>query len=193
VSNARKAVVTTVANMIAISTLIENGQTIPEELKAGVEHFSECISKFQARGQGDFHWRQERDCFIGCWYKLAQGSKDTVPQTEITFEELNTGVSELISSGGFPEVISGAVKPKSGRQRKGKQYREKSQPPAEDEVQAEPEQVAQEEVQAQPEPEEQAAEEEPVEAEQPEEQAAEVEVEPEQEAEREADEPAEEG
>lgn len=192
VSNARKAVVTTIANMIAISTLLENGQTIPEELKAGVEHFSECISKFQARGQGDFHWRQERDCFIGCWTKLAQGSQDTVPHTDITFEELNTGVSELISSGGFPEVIAGTVKPKSGRQRKGKQYREKSQPPAEEEAQAEPEQPVQEEVQAQPEPEVTAQEEEEpaVEAEQPEEAAAEAE--PEQEALQEGDEPEEE-
>lgn len=194
VANARKAVVTTVANMIAVTTLLDNGQTIPEDLKAGVEHFSECISKLQARSQGEVHWRQERDCFICCWTKLAQGSQDTVPHTDITFEELNTGVSELISSGGFPETITGAVKPKSGRQRKGKQYREKSQPPAEEEAQAEPEQVNELEEPVQPEPiigapEEPADE---VEAEQAEEVAEEAEAEPEQEAAQEAEEPVEE-
>jgi hypothetical protein len=45
---------------------------------------------------------------------------------------LITAVSEQISSGSYPELLNGSAKPKSGRQRKQKQYREKSELPTEE-------------------------------------------------------------
>jgi hypothetical protein len=149
VANVRKATVTTIANMITLTSFLENGQVVPEEIEEGVRHFSECINKLQARVQGQVTWRQERDSFINSWTKLAMGSHDSVPHTDSTFEDLYTAVSEQISSGSYPEVLTGSAKPKSGRQRKPKQNKDKSDPPVE-------EQEAVEQIDAQPQPVEEA-------------------------------------
>ena len=114
VEKARKGVITTVANMISMKLMQECGQSIPENIDEGVKHFSECLNKLLCRNQGAIHWRQERDCFIQCWTKLAQGSQDTVPHTETSFEELAQGIAESISSGGIAEVITCNCAPVSG-------------------------------------------------------------------------------
>ena len=43
--------------MITMTSLLENGQSLPEEIEEGVRHFAESINKLQARVQGQVHWR----------------------------------------------------------------------------------------------------------------------------------------
>jgi hypothetical protein len=57
-----------------MTSLLENGQALPDDIEEGVRHFSESINNLQGRVQGQVHWRQERDTFINCWTKLAQSS-----------------------------------------------------------------------------------------------------------------------
>jgi len=52
------------------------------------------------------NWRQDRDVLINDFKKLVTQSKDLIDFTEITYEDLNTGVAESISSNNFPEIIS---------------------------------------------------------------------------------------
>jgi len=51
------------------------------------------------------NWRQDRDVLINDFKKLVTQSKDLIDFTEITYEDLNTGVAESISSNNFPEII----------------------------------------------------------------------------------------
>ena len=53
-----------------------------------------------------FSWRQERDSFIKSWTPLINASKDVVPETEVTFEDLSSSIAEIISSNDLPEIIS---------------------------------------------------------------------------------------
>jgi len=87
-ANAKKSTVTAIANMITMHTMQQCSQPIPSELEEGVKHFSECLNKMLCKGQGSLQWRQQRDCFIQCWTKLASGSQDNVPHTDTSFEEL---------------------------------------------------------------------------------------------------------
>ena len=102
--------------MISIHTLLDCGQTIPEEVQEGVNHFRENINKLTLRTESSANWRQSRDQFISEWTKLVSGSQETIVHTDTTYEEVASGLSESISSGGYPEEVS---KPK-------KQKREKS-------------------------------------------------------------------
>lgn len=52
------------------------------------------------------NWRQDRDVLINDFKKLVTQSKDLIDFTEITYEDLNTGVAESISSNNFQEIIS---------------------------------------------------------------------------------------
>lgn len=115
IQSAKKSVAITIANMISVASLLENEQTIPEEIEEGVKFFSELLNKLQGREAGQFHWRQERDSLINHWTKLAGGSNDTVPHTDVSYGDLAQNVSEQISSGTYPEILEGHSKPKSGR------------------------------------------------------------------------------
>lgn len=158
IQSAKKSVAITIANMISVASLLENEQTIPEDIEEGVKFFSELLNKLQGREAGQFHWRQERDSLINQWTKLASGSNDTVPHTDVSYGDLAQNVSEQISSGTYPEILEGHAKPKSGRQRKSKQNKDREQPveeaqPAAEEVpETQPEEPEQAEV-AQEEPE----------------------------------------
>jgi len=68
--NAKAGAVRTVANMIAIISLKDKAQNIPEELEEGVKHFADCLHDLQGRDAKEFRWRQQRDCFNKCWLKL---------------------------------------------------------------------------------------------------------------------------
>ena len=116
-AQAKKAAVTTIANMITMHSMIECGNAIPEDIEDGVKHFSECLKKILVDGKEPSHWRQERDCFISCWTKLVNGSQDEIPHSETTFEEVSAGVAECISSGGFPEVIKRPFKQREPKKR----------------------------------------------------------------------------
>lgn len=72
----------------------------------GVKHFSDCMNALLNTSNEPLKWRQERDSFIKCCTKLVSASKELVPHTEISFEDLATGVAESISSGDFPEVLN---------------------------------------------------------------------------------------
>jgi len=88
------------------------------------------------------HWRQERDNFIANWTKLVIGTQENIPNLDMSYEDLNTGVLDSISSGGYPEVIVNNSKPK-GKDRKKKQ---KETEPVEKEKKVEAEVEAEAEV-----------------------------------------------
>lgn len=96
-----------VANMIVMHTMMESGQKIPEELEEGVKHFSELLTTMMGnvQGQGPLNWRKERDVFITACKKLATASKEVVDHTDISYEDLATGVAESISSNDYPETL----------------------------------------------------------------------------------------
>ena len=97
-----------VANMITLHSLRERGVEMPDELDEGVEHFSNCLKTMLA-STGDFHWRQERDCFNKCWTSLACRSKEKMPKSGMTYEDLADGVTDLITSGNLPELVKAIV------------------------------------------------------------------------------------
>ena len=47
------------------------------------------------------------DSFYKSWSKLVTGSKDTVQDSELTFEEVNERATSLMKAGDFPAVIQG--------------------------------------------------------------------------------------
>ena len=98
--------VRTFANMLTLHMLKQSGQKVPEELDEGLKHFSDIIDKFTGKTSGDVNWRQDRDVLINDFKALVTQSKDLIDFTEITYEDLNTGVAESISSNNFPEIIS---------------------------------------------------------------------------------------
>ena len=94
VAQAKKAAVSSIANVMALLTLKDCGQAIPEDLNKSLNHFHDCLNKFTGRsGQPQFNWKQELECFVSCWTKLASGSSENIPDTEMTFEELGNQVS----------------------------------------------------------------------------------------------------
>lgn len=119
-TQAKKAVVTTIANMITMHSMIECGQTVPEEIEEGVKHFSESLKKILVDGKDPSHWRQERDAFISSFTKLVNGSQESVPHCDVSYEEVSTGVAECISSGGYPEVIKRPFKQREPRKKSAK-------------------------------------------------------------------------
>ena len=125
--------------MITLHTLLDCGQTIPEELVEGVNHYRENINHLTLRTEPSANWRQSRDAFISEWTKLVSGSDDTITHTDSTYKDLSTGIFESISSGGYPEEIS---KPKRQNKRDKSQKKEAPSSPAK----PEPEPVAEEPV-----------------------------------------------
>jgi hypothetical protein len=73
-AQSKKAAVTTIANMITMHSMLQCGQTVPEDIYDGVRHFSDCLKKILVDGNQPSHWRQERDCFISFLTKLVSGS-----------------------------------------------------------------------------------------------------------------------
>lgn len=124
---AKKNAVSSVANVMALLTLKECGQAIPEDLDKGLKHFHDCLNKFTGKsGQPQFNWKQELDCFVGCWTKLASNSSENIPDTEMTFEQLGERVSTQLQNGGYPDVISAnTARGKSGRVRERKPRKDK--------------------------------------------------------------------
>lgn len=94
-----------VANMIVMHTMMESGQKIPDELEEGVKHFSELLNTMLGNGQGPLNWRKERDVFINACKKLTTASKDVIEHTDISYEDLASGVAESISSNDYPETL----------------------------------------------------------------------------------------
>ena len=127
-TQARKSAVTTVANMITLHTLLDCGQTVPEEVAEGVNHFRENINKLTLRNEPGANWRQSRDAFISEWTKLVSGSHETIQLTDSTYEDLSTGIFESISSGGYPEEISKPKKEKKQRPKKEPRNSSESKP-----------------------------------------------------------------
>lgn len=58
------------------------------------------------------NWRQDRDVLINNFKKLVTQSKDLIEDTDISYEDLNSGIAESISSNDFPEVIKFGPQPK---------------------------------------------------------------------------------
>jgi len=97
--------------MVTLNMMVQSGTSIPEELEEGVKHFSDIINKFAGSKDPSINWRQERDVFINDFKRLVTNSKDVINDTDITYEDLNTGVAESISSNDYPEVITFGGKP----------------------------------------------------------------------------------
>jgi hypothetical protein len=91
--------------MIVMHTMMESGQKIPEELEEGVKFFSDQLNTLLGNGSGPLNWRKERDVFINSCKKLVGASKDVIDHTDISYEDLATGVAESISSNDFPETL----------------------------------------------------------------------------------------
>jgi len=134
--------VRTFANMVTLNMMIQSGQSVPEELEEGVKHFSDIINKFG--GSSSINWRQERDVLINDFKKLVTNSKDVINDTDITYEDLNSGVAESISSNDYPEVITFGGKPIKPTQAE--------EPPVEEEEVVEEEKVVEEEQVPEPTP-----------------------------------------
>ena len=106
-TKSQTASVRTFANILTLHMLKQSGQKIPEEMEEGVKHFSDIIDKFTGKSTSDaVNWRQDRDVLITNFKKLVTQSKDLIEDTDISYEDLNTGVAESISSNDFPELIS---------------------------------------------------------------------------------------
>jgi len=76
-----------------------------------VKHFSSTINKFTGCcGETSVNWRQERDALVNDFKKLVTNSKDTVEDSDISYEDLNTGIAESISSNDYPEVVTFGAK-----------------------------------------------------------------------------------
>lgn len=111
-TKSQTASVRTFANILTLYMIKQSGQKIPEELEEGVKHFSDIIEKFTGKSTSDsVNWRQDRDVLINDFKKLVTQSKDLIEDTDISYEDLNTGVAESISSNNFPEIISFGSKP----------------------------------------------------------------------------------
>ena len=93
-----------VVNMLTLHNLRERGVELPDELDDGVGYFSDRLKKM-LDATGDFHWRQERDCFNKCWTSLACRSKEKMQNLSTTYEDLADGVTDLITSGNLPELV----------------------------------------------------------------------------------------
>lgn len=102
--------VRTFANMVTLHMMVEAGQQIPEELEEGVKHFSTVLNKFTGSSDNSVNWRQERDVLVNDFKKLVTNSKDTVEHTDISYEDLNTGIAESISSNDYPEIVTFGAK-----------------------------------------------------------------------------------
>jgi len=133
--------VRTFANMVTLNMMIQSGQSVPEELEEGVKHFSDIINKFAGSKDPSINWRQERDVLINDFKKLVTNSKDVINDTDITYEDLNSGVAESISSNDYPEVITFGGKPTKAEE-----------PPVEEEEVVEEEKVVEEEQVPEPTP-----------------------------------------
>ena len=57
------------------------------------------------KGEGPLNWRKERDVFVKACIKLTTSSKEVIEHTDISYEDLNSGVSESISSNDYPEML----------------------------------------------------------------------------------------
>ena len=101
----KEAAVRCVANMITMHTMIECGQQVPEELEEGVKHFSDILKTMLGEKNEPLNWRSQRDVFITACKKLVNSSKDTIEHTDISYEDLATGVAEQISSNAYPEIV----------------------------------------------------------------------------------------
>jgi hypothetical protein len=111
---------------------MESGQKIPEDLEEGVKHFSDQLNTLLGNGNTPLNWRKERDVFINSCKKLVGASQDVIEHTDISYEDLATGVAESISSNDYPETLE-VSKP------------EPTAPEAEPEQEDEPEEEAVEE------------------------------------------------
>lgn len=121
-------------------TMMESGQTIPEELEEGVKHFSEQLSTLLGQGTSEsLNWRKERDVFINSCKKLVGASKEVIEHTDISYEDLASGIAESISSNDFPETLE--IKQKHDTPTAAEAEPEQEDEPEEEEEEVAPEVV----------------------------------------------------
>lgn len=101
----------TIANMLVMHTMMESGQKIPEDLEEGAKHFSDIMNSLLGNGNSPLNWRKERDVFIGSCKKLVGASKEVIEHTDISYEDLASGIAESISSNEFPETLERKAAP----------------------------------------------------------------------------------
>ncbi len=51
---------------------------------------------------------------------MVNGSQEAIPHSDVTYEDVSTGVAESISSGGYPEVIKRPFKQREPRKKPAK-------------------------------------------------------------------------
>lgn len=99
-----------VANVITLSSILRAGGSLEGDANAvvdSVNHLSSSLHALVNTSGGDYNWKQEMDSFYKSWSKLVTGSKDTVQDSELTFEEVNERATSLMKAGDFPAVIQG--------------------------------------------------------------------------------------
>jgi len=55
--------------------------------------------------RGDFEWKLEMDYFVKTWAKLAQGSTESVQDSDMTYDALNQRCATIVKAGMFPTTI----------------------------------------------------------------------------------------
>lgn len=128
----KESAVRTIANMIVMHTMLESGQKVPEDLEEGVKHFSDQLSTLLGNGSAPLNWRKERDVFINSCKKLVGASKDVIEHTDVSYEDLASGIAESISSNDFPETLEKTVTPAVEEEEEPAQEEEPEEPEEEE-------------------------------------------------------------
>ena len=123
----RRGAVQTIANMLTLHTISENGQDLPQELGAGVRQFSEMLNKLLGKNQNQIQWRQERDNIVAFCTKMVTNDQRNLADLEQSYEDLARLSAEAISSNDFPETIESKTPKPKGRDRKKKDKKEAEQ------------------------------------------------------------------
>ena len=111
---AKRQAVRTVANVIALSTILQKGHSLPGEdsdkVAQSVEHFTRGLSQFMNKDGGTYAWAEELESVTASWNKLVLGYKDAIPGSEMSFKDLNIALPEMLNDKVLPAEIYAAKK-----------------------------------------------------------------------------------
>ena len=94
---------------MVLSTILQKGHSLGEDSAqvalAVEQHFTPLMSKAMNKDGGTYSWSEHLESMVTHWGKLAIGFKDTVPETEISFKDLNSALTKIFESGELPAQI----------------------------------------------------------------------------------------
>ena len=137
--------------MLSVKLLNDCDQTIEEDMKRGVNFFSECFNVLLDRGQGSIEWRKHREDFISFFTKLVTDSTDVIEHANTTYALLGEYLQNAMQHGDYPDTLEASSahnnnsKPQRNRRRnrshkkEEEQEEEKKSTPVEEPEEAQPE------------------------------------------------------